>query len=200
MVIKNKVFLSFDISTTCIGLSIFDIDFNLLDVRAIKLKVNKDIKKELDPILVKADFFKQYLDTLNPEYEIVNVFIEEPLLSSNNVFTVNKLLRFNGICSWILKEKYNLYPILMSVHDVRVILNPEMCTFNSKKNEYTLNFRKRGVDPKEYIFNKIHKHYGDKLIVTRNRNNKINTENYDITDSIALAYSCFKKYYNKKLF
>ena len=72
-----------------------------------------------------------------------------------------------------------------------------MTEYDEKKNKFTLKFKSRKVDPKTYIFEKIAKDY-ENISWLFNKNGKLKTENFDITDSIALAKSSFKKYYEKE--
>lgn len=191
---KDRVFLSFDISTSCIGVSIFNENFELTSVKALKMTTNKDCQD--DPEITKGDGFKKFVEELKI-YEIIDIFVEEPLVKSNNVYTVNKLLKFNGICSYILRDVLGIIPKFMSVDEVRRIFCPEMTEYDAKKNKFTLKFKSRKVDPKTYIFEKIAKDY-ENISWLFNKNGKLKTENFDITDSIALAKSSFKKYYEKE--
>ena len=103
--------LGLDISTKTIGWALFDIQTKeLLELTHIsprpKLDNDKDKLKEL---LVKSEIFAEKLK----EYKnlgIVRIVIEEPLLNSNNVYTVQTLLRFN---SFVFKEIYNILGILI---------------------------------------------------------------------------------------
>ena len=66
-----------------------------------------------------------------------------------------------------------------------------------KKDKTILKFKSRKIDPKNYIFEKIAKEY-ENISWILDRNGKFKTENYDITDSIALAKASFKKFYEKE--
>ena len=194
MIPKDRVFISFDISTSCIGVSIFNENFELTSVKALKMTTNKDCQD--DPEITKGDGFKKFVEELKI-YEIIDIFVEEPLVKSNNVYTVNKLLKFNGICSYILRDVLGIIPKFMSVDEVRRIFCPEMTEYDAKKNKFTLKFKSRKIDPKTYIFEKISKEY-ENISWLFNKNGKLKTENFDITDSIALAKASFKKHYEKE--
>ncbi len=194
MIPKYRVFISFDISTSCIGVSIFNENFELTSVKALKMTTNKDCQD--DPEITKGDGFKKFVEELKI-YEIIDIFVEEPLVKSNNVYTVNKLLKFNGICSYILRDVLGIIPKFMSVDEVRRIFCPEMTEYDAKKNKFTLKFKSRKIDPKTYIFEKISKEY-ENISWLFNKNGKLKTENFDITDSIALAKASFKKHYEKE--
>jgi hypothetical protein len=194
MTAKDKVFISFDISTSCIGVSIFNENFNLTSVKALKMIKTKDC--EDDPEIIKGDAFKKFVEDLKI-YDIIDIFVEEPLVKSNNVYTVNKLLKFNGICSYILRDVLGIIPKFMSVDEVRRLFCPEMTEYDMKKDKTILKFKSRKIDPKSYIFEKISKEY-ENISWILDKKGKLKTENYDITDSIALAKASFKKFYEKE--
>ena len=94
--------LGLDVSTRTIGWALFDIQSKeLLELTHIspstKSTENQDNSKIKD-LLLKAEVFNTKL----LEYKnlgIVRVIIEEPLLNSNNINTVQVLMRFNSfIC------------------------------------------------------------------------------------------------------
>ena len=93
MIPKDRVFLSFDISTSCIGVSIFNENFELRSVKALKMTKTKDCQEDVE--IVKGDGFKKFVEELKI-YEIIDIFVEEPLVKSNNVYTVNKLLKLQA--------------------------------------------------------------------------------------------------------
>jgi hypothetical protein len=194
MTAKDKVFISFDISTSCIGVSIFNENFNLTSVKALKMIKTKDC--EDDPEIIKGDAFKKFVEDLKI-YDIIDIFVEEPLVKSNNVYTVNKLLKFNGICSYILRDVLGIIPKFMSVDEVRRLFCPEMTEYDMKKDKTILKFKSRKIDPNSYIFEKISKEY-ENISWILDKKGKLKTENYDIPDSIALAKASFKKFYEKE--
>jgi hypothetical protein len=191
IVIKENIYLSFDISTSCIGISIFDEKFDLIAIKALNFKLKKDEVTE-DREILKGDVFKEFVVELT-QYNILDIFIEEPLVKSNNVYTVNKLLKFNGICSYILRDYLGIIPKFMSVDNVRRIFCPEIVKI--EKGKEVLKFKSLKIDPKMYIFEKVSKMYPI-INWVYDKKEKLKTENLDITDSIALAHACFKTYYN----
>ena len=125
--------LGLDISTKTIGWALFDIQTKeLLELTHIsprpKLDNDKDKLKEL---LVKSEIFAEKLK----EYKnlgIVRIVIEEPLLNSNNVYTVQTLLRFN---SFVFKEIYNILgivPEFISTYNSRKYAFPDLIKENDK--------------------------------------------------------------------
>ncbi len=107
--IKNtpKV-LGLDISTKTIGWSLFDIQTQeLLELTHIspRPKMDKGDDDKLKELILKSEVIgeklKQYVNL-----GIVRVVIEEPLLNSNNVYTIGTLLRYNTL---ITKQVYLTY-------------------------------------------------------------------------------------------
>jgi hypothetical protein len=191
---RENIFLAFDISTSRIGVAMFNKEYKLINIKALVLNKMKDI--DADPEIIKGDAFKIFVESLK-NYKIIDIFIEEPLVKSNNVYTVNKLLRFNGICSYILRDVTGIIPKFITVDDVRRNFCPEMTEFDKKTQKYILKFKSKKIDPKNYIFEKVSKLYKN-INWTYNKNNKIKDENYDVSDAIALGLIGFKKFYEKE--
>mgnify|MGYP000063686582 CR=1 FL=1 len=69
----------------------------------------------------QINLFKEYI-AMYKEYNILDIFIEEPLIASNNQYTSNLLMKFNGICSYMLYTDLLVLPKHKSVHEIRKIL------------------------------------------------------------------------------
>ncbi len=187
---ENGLYLAFDISTSCIGFSIFNSDGILLDIRYIKMTTDKDVEVQ-NRYIAKANLFKEFIQEYK-QYKIYKVIIEDPLVASNNVNTVNTLLRFNGICSYLIYQELSIIPEYLTVSEVRQLFCPEMCEFNKKTNKMVLKFKSKGIDPKEYIQQKVSNLEPD-LNWTYTKNNTLKTENFDMSDSYALGKAYFIK-------
>ena len=178
--------LGLDISTKTIGWALFDIQTQeLLELTHVspRPKVDKDEDK-IKELLIKSEIFAEKLK----EYKnlgIVRVIIEEPLLNSNNVYTIQTLLRFN---SFVFKEIYNILDIVpefISTYNSRKFAFPELVQENDKKKFVLFGGLPKDVDKKMIIWEKVAKrepqikwHY--------TRNNTLKKENFDQTD----AYTC----------
>ena len=185
--IKNppKV-LGLDISTKTIGWALFDIQTQeLLELTHVspRPKVAKDEDK-IKELLLKSEIFAEKLK----EYVnlgIVRVIIEEPLLNSNNIYTIQTLLRFN---SFVFKEIYNILgivPEFVSTYNSRKFAFPELVQENDKKKFVLFGGLPKDVDKKLVIWEKVAKREPQiKWLYTRN--NTLKKENFDQTD----AYTC----------
>lgn len=178
--------LGLDISTKTIGWALFDIQTKeLLELTHIspRPKVDKDEDK-LRELLLKSEIFSEKLK----EYKtlgIVRVVIEEPLLNSNNVYTIQTLLRFN---SFIFKEIYDILgivPEFISTYNSRKFAFPELVQENDKKKFVLFGGYPKDVDKKMIVWEKVSK-LEPQIRWSYTKNNTLKKENFDQTD----AYTC----------
>jgi hypothetical protein len=193
----TKYYLALDVSTTCIGVALFGPKGKLSHLTHIKLDSSKDVDPN-NRYIEKAKLFKKYIiefkRMINEELggEVVNIFVEEPLGSSNNVNTAIMLAKFNGIVCYILNQIYDVIPQLFTIHSIRKTFCPEFITRKVIKGELkeTLSFPK-DIDKKEYIRKKVAEKekqiewlYGKKQNLLK--------ENWDMSDSYAVGYHGLK--------
>ena len=186
--IKNtpKV-LGLDVSTRTIGWALFDIQTQeLLELTHIspRPKMDKGDDDKLKELILKSEVIgeklKQYVNL-----GIVRVVIEEPLLNSNNVYTIQTLLRFN---SFVFKEIYNILgivPEFISTYNARKFAWPELVQENDKKKFVLFGGLPKDVDKKMIIWEKVAKRE-PQITWQYTRNNTLKKENFDQTD----AYTC----------
>ena len=178
--------LGLDISTKTIGWALFDIQTKeLLELTHVspRPKVDKDEDK-LKELLLKSEIFSEKLK----EYKnlgIVRVIIEEPLMNSNNVYTIQTLLRFN---SFLFKEIYNILEIVpefISTYNSRKFAFPELVQENDKKKFVLFGGLPKDADKKLMVWEKVAKRE-PQIKWQYTRNNTLKKENFDQTD----AYTC----------
>ena len=186
--IKNtpKV-LGLDISTKTIGWALFDIQTQeLLELTHIspRPKMDKGDDDKLKELILKSEVIgekiKQYTNL-----GIVRVVIEEPLLNSNNVYTIQTLLRFN---SFVFKEIYNILgivPEFISTYNARKFAWPELVQENDKKKFVLFGGLPKDIDKKMIIWEKVAKRE-PQITWQYTKNNTLKKENFDQTD----AYTC----------
>lgn len=178
--------LGLDISTKTIGWALFDIKTQeLLELTHVspRPKMGNEVDK-LKELLLKSEIFaekvKQYVGL-----GIVKVIIEEPLLNSNNIYTIQTLLRFN---SFIFKEIYNILGIIpefVSTYNARKFAFPELVQENDKKKFVLFGGLPKDIDKKMIIWEKVAKRE-PQITWSYTRNNTLKKENFDQTD----AYTC----------
>jgi hypothetical protein len=191
MKIKNtpKV-LGLDVSTRTIGWALFDIQSQeLLELTHIspRPKMGKDEDK-LKELILKSEIVGEKLR----EYVnlgIVKVVIEEPLLNSNNIYTIQTLLRFN---SFVFKEIYNILGIIpefISTYNARKNAWPDLVRENDKGKFVLFGGLPKDIDKKMLIWEKVAKKE-PQINWQYTKNNTLKKENFDQTD----AYTCVLGY------
>ena len=97
----NKVIMGLDVSTACIGVCILVDDGSeygkIVELTHISPKVEKN-KEDIEKLFLKKRLFETFLKKYMG-IGIDEVVIEEPLIMSQNAYTVATLLRFNGMIS-----------------------------------------------------------------------------------------------------
>ena len=158
-----KYIWSLDISTTNIGMALWDDKGKLIELKHLELKTDKNTPVENRDIY-KAEIFKKYIleykEYVATKYlgEIVHVVVEEPLGGSNNANTVSLLFGFNGICRYILYTIFGQYPMKISVYESRKLFCSELVktTYVKGEKKETLSFPPEyRKEKKLYIWKKV---------------------------------------------
>lgn len=195
---SNKFSWSLDISTTNIGMALWDQTGKLVEVRHLKLDTDKSVPEEVR-YLDKAGTFREFIVKFKPEVEtkyncvIENIFVEAPLMNTPvNIETTAKLLAFNGISCYILHQIFGIPPYLISVYQSRKLFCPELVKITKVKGKIkeTLSFPK-DVDKKVYIWKKVAAQYPE-IIWHHKKDGSIKETSYDMSDSIAVGHAGLK--------
>jgi len=188
--IKNspKV-LGLDISTKTIGWALFDIQTTeLLELTHISPKTKLKEDEKLKELLLKCEIFKEKLIQYK-NLGLVKVIIEEPLLNSNNIYTIQTLLRFNSFLFKEIYETLNIVPEFISTYNARKFAFPELVQQNEKGKFVLFGGLPKDIDKKMLIWEKVAKKE-PQITWSYNRNNVLKKENFDQTD----AYTCVLGY------
>ncbi len=194
--------LGLDVSTKTIGIAIFENQGEkgkLQLLTHITPQVKPKPKDNIELLIKKVQTFETEFLEKYSDIEIGRVFIEEPLLRSNNVNTVATLLRFNGMICKSIYEVLNIIPEFISSYDARKYAFPDLMQMRlNKKNgeEYTPKELEKKkpvlfggypyeVDKKMVIFDKVSERESQ-IVWMYNKHHKLTKENFDMTD----AYSC----------
>ena len=186
-------YVGLDISTKCCGISIFNQDKKLVLLTHVNPKVEKKLFTNDEYILYeKKRVVVNYLDDKFSEYNVKKVFIESPLMASNNQFTIIKLAKFNTLISNYLYERgYEVQHI--TEHEARKNFFPEFIIEKKVKGETqrVLSFPK-DADKKEIVWNKVAtlEPFVDWV---RDTKGKLKVENFDMADSYVVAYAGMEK-------
>lgn len=194
---------SLDISTTNIGTALWDKNENLIELKHLELKVDKNIKPENRDIY-KAEVFKKHIIEYNEKVksvyggEIKFIVVEEPLGGSNNQNTVSLLFGFNGMCRYNLYDVFNLYPIKISVYESRKAFCPELLKEKKVKGVVSnvLSFPEEYKNrKKEYIWEKVKKMEPNIkwFYVEKGKNiGSVHSKSFDMSDAYCVGKSAFK--------
>lgn len=188
MLIKKEEYniLSLDVSTKCIGVSLFTSTGLLLELTHISPVIKPEPEEKLELLIKKAELFKEFI--IEKGYNNLNikhVIIEEPLLQSNNVNTIGTLLRFNGIITFLCYEILNLIPTYISTYESRKNAFPELMQPGSTKKEVLFGGYPKTVDKKKVIWDKVAV-LEPQITWLYDKKGALKKENFDMTD----AYTC----------
>lgn len=132
--------LALDVSTSCIGIALFE---NLGEKGKLTLlhhvspKVKPQPESKMEELFRKVEIFeKEFLSDM-ADFGITRVIIEEPLLQSNNVYTIATLLRFNGMISKSVYDTIGIVPEFISSYDARKYAFPELMAKRRFKRDGT---------------------------------------------------------------
>jgi hypothetical protein len=120
---------------------------------------------------------------------ITRVIIEEPLLQSNNIYTVGTLLRYNTL---ILKNCYDVLgvlPTFISTYNSRKYAFPDLVGANDKGRNVLFGGYPKDCDKKQIIWDLVAKRE-PQIQWQYTKNNTLKKENFDQTD----AYCCVLGY------
>lgn len=181
--------LGLDVSTKTIGIALFDIPSQqLLELTHVSPLPKPKPTNKIEELILKSGIFKQKLY----EYQnlgITKVIIEEPLLNSNNVYTVGTLMRYNTL---ICKEVYDvlgIIPELISTYNARKAAFPNLIQKNDKGKFVLFGGLPKTIDKKEVIWQEVAKKE-PQITWLYTKNNTLKKENFDQAD----AYTCVRGY------
>ena len=187
--------LGLDISTKTIGWALFDIKTqDLLELTHVSPRPkNKDTEEnKMLELILKSEVFKTKLEDYK-KLGIVSVIIEEPLLNSNNVYTIQTLLRFNTLICKTIYDVLGIVPEFISTYNSRKFAFPELVQENDKKKYVLFGGLPKDIDKKMIIWELVAKKE-PQIQWQYTRNNTLKKENFDKTD----AYACVLGYMRSK--
>jgi hypothetical protein len=181
--------LGLDVSTKTIGWALFDIKTKeLLELTHVSPVPKPKEESKTKELLLKSDIFKSKLIEYK-ELGIIKVIIEEPLLNSNNVYTISILLRYNTLITKEIYDVLGIVPDFISTYNSRKFAYPELVRENDKKKFVLFGGFPRDCDKKQIIWEQVAKRE-PQIQWLYTRNNTLKKENFDQTD----AYTCVLGY------
>jgi hypothetical protein len=206
---EPEFLLALDVSTSTIGIALFEDlghkgELKLLHHVSPKVKPKPDNKME--ELFRKVEIFENEFLSNYSDFGITRVVIEEPLLQSNNVYTIATLLRFNGMISKSVYDTLGIVPEFISSYDARKYAFPELMAIRKTKKDGTPLAEKQiaknspvlfgefpfDVDKKYVLWEKVAE-LEPQVTWFYDKNNKLKKETFDTSD----AYTAARGYMNK---
>ena len=181
--LKNKPkILGLDISTKTIGWALFDISgSNLLELTHFSPKIKPQPEDKLEELMMKANAFQKHLDNY-VDVGITKVIIEEPLLNSNNVYTVGTLLRYNTMICKMIYDTLKIVPSFISTYNSRKFAFPSLVGPNDKGRNVLFGGYPKDIDKKHVIWEHVNDVCPD-INWLYGTNGNLKKENYDMADA-----------------
>lgn len=185
--------LGLDVSTKTIGWALFDIQSReLLELTHVSPTPKPKEDNKIKELLLKGEIFRTKLLDYK-DMGITKVIIEEPLLNSNNVYTVQTLLRFNTLVTKEIYDVLGIVPDFISTYNSRKFAFPELVKENDKGKFVLFGGLPKDIDKKQIIWDLIAKKE-PQITWQYTRNNTLKKENFDQTD----AYCCVLGHMNQE--
>ena len=179
---NNPKVLGLDVSTKTIGWALFDMRTQeLLELTHISPRPKTKTENKIEELLLKAEVFKTKLE----EYKnlgITKVVIEEPLLNSNNIYTVQTLLRYNSFVTKNIYDVLGVVPEFISTYNSRKFAFPQLLQLNDKNKMVLFGGLPKDIDKKQIIWDLVAKRE-PQITWQYTKNNTLKKENYDQTDA-----------------
>ena len=188
---NNPKVLGLDVSTKTIGWALFDMRTQeLLELTHISPRPKMKTENKIEELLSKAEVFKSKLD----EYKnlgITKVVIEEPLLNSNNIYTVQTLLRYNSFVTKNIYDVLGIVPEFISTYNSRKFAFPHLVQPNDKDKYVLFGGMPKDIDKKVVIWELVAKRE-PQITWQYTKNNTLKKENFDQTDAYCAALGFMK--------
>lgn len=187
--------LGLDISTKTIGWALFDMNTKeLLELTHVSPIIKPKEENKFKELFLKTEIFKTKLEKYD-ELNIKKVVIEEPLLNSNNVYTIQTLLRYNTLISKEIYDVLGIVPEYISTYNSRKEAFPWLVKDNGKGKYVLFGGFPKDCDKKQIIWEQVAKRE-PQINWGYTKNNTLKKENYDMSD----AYCCVLGYMKSEKF
>jgi hypothetical protein len=181
--------LGLDVSTKTIGWALFDLQTKqLLELTHISPIPKPKEDDKIKELLVKSSMFRTKLEQYK-NLGITKVIIEEPLLNSNNVYTIGTLLRYNTLITKEIYDVLGIVPNFISTYNSRKNAFPELVQKNDKNKFVLFGGYPKDCDKKQIIWDFVAKKE-PQIQWQYTKNNTLKKENFDQSD----AYCCVLGY------
>lgn len=177
--------LGLDVSTKTIGWALFDSDSKqLLELTHISPIIKEKNIPKMKELFQKSDIFRTKLEQY-VNLNIQKVVIEEPLLNSNNIYTIQTLMRYNTLISKEIYDVLGIVPEYISTYNSRKNAFPWLVKENDKGKFVLFGGLPKDCDKKQIVWEQVAKRE-PQINWVYTKNNTLKKENYDMSD----AYCC----------
>lgn len=207
---EPEFLLSLDVSTSCLGIALFEDMGNHGELKLlhhVSPKVKPKPLSKMEELFRKVEIFEQEFLVKYSDIGITRVVIEEPLLQSNNVYTIATLLRFNGMISKSVYDAIGVVPEFISSYDARKYAFPELMAVRRFKKDGTPLDEKAiaknkpvlfgaydfNTDKKFVLWEKVSDLY-PQIIWLYDKNHKLKKENFDMSDAAVAGLGYMHKH------
>lgn len=163
--------LGLDISTTCIGYSLFSEDGDLLKIGHVKMRSKQTIFQKLKQ-------FQEHMEEM-AGLDIKHIAIEEPLKKFAGKFssatTIAVLNHFNGMISAICYTTWGIEPVYYNVNNARKTAYPHV------------KFGRKSSEAKSQVFEEVKKMEPHLNWIYGPKSRKLVDENYDMCDAYTVG-------------
>jgi len=183
--------LGLDISTKTIGWALFEAQTEqLLELTHISPVCKPKTDNKMLELIIKADIFKQKLVQYK-NLGITKIVIEEPLLNSNNIYTVQTLLRYNTLVCKEIYDTLGIIPEFISTYNARKCAFPDLVRENDKGKFVLFGGLPKDIDKKQIIWENVAKRE-PQITWQYTRNNTLKKENFDQSDAYTAVLGYMK--------
>ena len=183
--------LGLDVSTKVIGVALFDIDSkSLLELTHVSPRPKPTTDSKIEDLILKSGVFKEKLMNY-VGMGITKVIIEEPLLNSNNIWTVGVLMRYNTLICKEIYDVLGVIPEFISTYNSRKFAFPHLVQPNDKGKHVLFGGLPKDIDKKMIIWELVAKRE-PQITWQYTKNNTLKKENFDQTDAYCAALGFMK--------
>jgi len=175
--------LGLDISTKTVGFALFDLNNSkLLELTHFSPKIKPQPEDKIEELIKKSEAFRPHLEKYK-DVGITRVVIEEPLLNSNNIYTVGTLIRYNTMILKLCYDILNIVPTFISTYNARKYAFPSLIGKNDKGKNVLFGGLPKDIDKKRLIWENVNSLCPEVKWIY-NKTGELKKENYDMADAV----------------
>jgi hypothetical protein len=160
-----------------------------LELTHFSPKIKPQPEDKLEELMMKANAFQKVLDNYK-DMGITRVIIEEPLLNSNNVYTVGTLLRYNTLICKLIYDNFQIVPTFISTYNARKFAFPDLVGPNDKGRNVLFGGYPKDIDKKKVIWEHVNDVCPD-INWLKGKNDVLKKENFDMADAVTCVIGYF---------